>query len=75
MKNTLISIIIVLFMPGCALISDKGAELTDQALTAAEFTICRGTSIGSIRRHYGGAEGARIWKEFCNSIDDFTPIE
>lgn len=77
MKKLLIIAISGLFMSGCATLetfTGKGAEINDGALTGAEFVICQGASIGSIRRHYGTAEGARVWKELCNSIDDFNPV-
>lgn len=53
--------------------ADKASEINDEALNTAEFTICHGASVGSIRRHYGSPEKSKIWAELCNSVDDFSP--
>jgi len=50
-------------------LANRGADLNDDALEAAEFTVCYGASVGSIRRKYGSSELAKIWREFCNQTD------
>ena len=50
-----------------------GAELNDDILNAAEFTICYGASVGSIRRRFGNPERAVVWQGLCNPEDNFTP--
>ena len=43
------------------------AHANDRALGAAEFTICRGASVGSVKRKYFTNESkARAWMELCN---------
>ena len=65
---------------GCASTSEivhRGAELNDDAVGAAQFVICRGASIGAIRRAYGQNEfDTMIWREFCDQADAdvFTPL-
>ena len=51
---------------GCtttAEVVDKAADANDAAIRAAEFTICYGASVGSIRRAYGEREAE--WRTFC----------
>ena len=77
-RTTLIAAALIgLAAPGCTSYVhravDRAAEVSDDALNAAEFTICRGASIGSIRRHYGEPSRARIWAALCNSTDAFSP--
>ena len=52
-----------------------GAKANDQALDAAEFTICKAATVGSIRRRYGSKEQAATWRGLCDSIekDNFSP--
>lgn len=61
-------ILMLLLLSGCSTagrILDAGGEINDSALVAAEATICRAASIGSILRKYDTEEKARAWKELC----------
>ena len=51
-----------------------GAALNDDILDAAEFTICYGASVGSIRRRFGDPERSDVWQALCNLKDDFAPV-
>ena len=79
LKNTtLITVALIgIAAPGCESLvpraTGRAAEISDEALNAAEFTICRGASIGSIRCHYGEPSRARVWMDLCNSTDAFSP--
>lgn len=80
MKTTLsvalASVLLVFFLSGCSVldvIADKGGVVNDEALSTAEFMICNGASVGSIRRHYGTPEKAEVWSKLCNSRDSFMP--
>jgi len=53
---------------------DKGAEANDAALNAAEFVICRGASIGSIRRKYSSPELSAVWQDICKENDAFELV-
>lgn len=73
--KTLTLIVVLFLLSGCSIlggVADRAGEVNDEALNAAEFTICHGASIGSIRRHYGSPEKSRIWTELCNSVDAFN---
>jgi hypothetical protein len=68
--------LMALLMTGCAAFDKAisvGEKVNDEALTAAEFTICYGASVGSIRRHYGDELKAKVWASLCNSTDSFSP--
>jgi len=68
--KTAILLIMAGFMAGCASLNtaiDKGAEANDAAVQAAEFAICNGASIGSIRRSFGNRP--EVWRELC--ADEF----
>jgi uncharacterized lipoprotein len=78
MKGLIVASLVFGLISGCGTIEkviSKGAEVNDKALNAAEFTICKGATVGSIRRHYSTAEQAKVWRDLCNSIDDFSPEE
>lgn len=67
-------LITVLTMSGCSLVGsgvEKAAQANDEALKAAEFTICQGASIGSIRRKFDTPEKAEMWKSLCKENQDF----
>lgn len=67
---------VLVLLTGCSSvdrITTAGAKASDQAISAAEFTICHGASVGSIRRSYGSPERSRIWADLCNSADSFEP--
>ncbi len=75
MKYLLLMPLLIL-LSSCSILSgitDKASEVNDAALNTAEFTICHGASVGSVRRHYGSPEKSKIWAELCNSVDDFNP--
>lgn len=55
---------------------DEAGRINDQALLSAEFIICRGASVGSVRRNFGSQERAELWRKLCTSYgqeDNFTP--
>ncbi len=66
--------IAALLLAGCASfdvmapkVADKGARVSDNALTAAEWAICNAASVGSVRRRYGATvEMADAWNELCS---------
>lgn len=74
-KKTLIALAIAATMSGCALKSfvDKAAKVNDDVLKAAEFSICKGASIGSVKRRFNTPELAKLWKDFCQEEQGFTP--
>ena len=77
LKKTLITLLIFL-MTGCSAlqgIADKGAKVNDEVLKAAEFSICNGASIGSIKRRFNTPELAKLWRELCKENQGFTPNE
>ena len=58
-----------LLLTGCASLdyaADRAADVSDQALEAGEWTICRAASVGSILRRYG-ADPQRMaaWQAMC----------
>jgi len=81
----LITLILALSLGGCgawAYIQDKvagdGAEVSDEALKTAIWTICKGVSIGAIDRYFDTEEKATVWHDLCdkdkNKADGaFTP--
>ncbi len=74
----LIIVLLTLFIASCSTMSalfSKGAELNDDALTAAEAVICKAASIGSIMRRYGiSEEKALAWKELCSDHNNAADI-
>ena len=68
--------LLVVYLTGCTTLQtgvDRAASANDTAITTAEWTICRGASVGSVRRAYGDVERAEIWRKLCASSDDFSP--
>ena len=51
----------------------SAGDVNDEAINTAIFTICKGSSIGSVRRNFGEADRAKLWSELCNVTDGFTP--
>lgn len=51
---------------GCAGVVQRAAEAHDTALESAEWTICHGASVGSIRRAYGSPDRAAVWRQLCD---------
>ncbi len=76
----------VLFLGGCGFtgqgdfvrntIATKGAEAADEGLVNAEWWICTGTSIGSIKRKYGvSVERAHAYNRFCPDTSATSVIQ
>jgi hypothetical protein len=58
-----------LLLTGCASLdyaADRGADVSDGALEAGEWTICRAASVGAVLRRYG-TDPARMaaWQAMC----------
>jgi len=69
-------IFLLLLTTGCSILGqgiEKAAEVNDKALDAAQFTICNGASIGSIKRRFNTPELAKLWREICEEKQGFTP--
>lgn len=64
----------VLILTGCSAspVIQRAADANDRAVSAAEFTICYGASVGSIRRAF--AHRQDVWELLCSADNDFTPI-
>lgn len=74
MNKTLIACAFML--TGCAGVEnviERGAQANDSAVKSAEFVICQGASVGSIRRAYGTEDRAALWRELCATGTHFTP--
>ena len=80
-----IVLVLALFLAGCGLtpqgdfarsaIASKGAEIMDQGLANAEWFVCKGASVGSVKRRYGQSqEMAEIYKAFCRRADDQVDV-
>jgi hypothetical protein len=57
-------------LTGCAgqlgYMADRGADVSDEALVAAEWGICRAASVGSVLRRYGtDPERMAAWQMMC----------
>lgn len=58
---------------GLSRLADKGAEINDSGLAIAEFAICYGASVGSIKRRYWSNERkAKAWAELCR--EEINPV-
>lgn len=69
-------VILVFFVVACQPITyavKQAATANDEALKSAEFIVCKGASVGSIRRVYGAKEKAIAWRALCSDNDDFNP--
>jgi len=69
----LVVIVLTINLQGCGIdqirttVATKGAEVNDQLLHDAEFWICKGASVGSVRRKYGrSSEDATAWQALCD---------
>ena len=66
-------IVLSLLLASCASIDamkrtvvSKGAEISDQALTDAEWWICRGSPVGTVKDRYEqSVERADLYRAFC----------
>lgn len=61
----LLSITTALSVSGCAQIANKAADINDEALLSAEFTICNAASTGSIQRRYNTQELLKARQTIC----------
>lgn len=76
-KLTLITLICILPLAGCTLLSksiETGTRLNDDAITASMFTLCRGASIGSLRRNFTSVERDVLWSILGCPDKPITPI-
>ena len=67
----------LLLLSGCASIEqfiDSAGDANDRALIAAETTMCRAASVGSILRRYDSDEKAKAWKDLCTKDNKSVPI-
>lgn len=72
-KNTALFIVLIVVLSaalsGCstiAQITDKAANVNDEALVAAEFTICSAASVGAVQRRYNTQELIEARKVICD---------
>ncbi|MCK5505821.1 MAG: hypothetical protein KAJ10_11710 [Thermodesulfovibrionia bacterium] len=70
--KTVLVMLLVFSLFGCSgctaldVARSKGAEYYDEALNTAIRVICNDTSIGSIKRRFGGSqESMDKWRDFC----------
>ncbi len=57
-------LILLLGLGGCTSLTPllkAGAEINDEAVNAATFTLCYGASVGSIRRSFTLEERQQLW--------------
>ncbi len=60
--------LMVVLLSGCSTImkvADKAADINDEALISAEFTICSAASVGSIERRYNTTALLKARKTLC----------
>jgi hypothetical protein len=58
--------LMVLILSGCVLgptITEQASDANDEAVRSAEFVLCRGASVGSIRRAFG--DRPEVWAALC----------
>ena len=70
-----ISLAVLILLTGCSSIESfvgKAAEVNDEALKVAEFSICQAASVGSVKRRFHTPELARLWRDFCNEEQGFS---
>lgn len=73
-----IVIAFIAVLSGCSYKADiirYASEANDTAVSDAEFVICRGASIGAIRRAYGSSERSVVWRKLCLDESEFSPVE
>jgi len=69
-------LIVLLSLTGCSVLDlaiGKAAKVNDEALKAAEFSICNGASVGSVKRRFNTPKLAKLWRELCEEKQGFTP--
>jgi hypothetical protein len=59
-----------LLLTGCAGTLDyaatRGADVSDAALEASEWTVCRAATVGAVLRRYGTSpERMEAWRRLC----------
>lgn len=73
----LIVLILTFLLLGCNTVGkllDVAADVNDESLLSAEFTICHAASVGSVIRRYGTTDKAKAWRELCTTDSDAIPI-
>ena len=75
MYRPVVLTLLLLLLSGCSMtgvetvteiIATKGAAVHDKALNDAEWFLCYGASVGSVRRRYGSTEdGAATYRKLC----------
>lgn len=76
MKSLITVLIAILVLSGCetlGVVVNQASKVNDEALKTAEFTICNGASVGSIRRRFNTPELAEIWRQVCEEQQGFKP--
>lgn len=79
----MICILLSLALPGCAGIgtvekdiATEGAAAADNVRDVAQWTLCKGISVGAWVRAYGdSADKANAWKTLCNTTVQQTPAK
>jgi len=69
-------VLLLMLASGCAGIMEikaKGAEVMDDAVAAAEITLCEGASVGAIRRRFNSPESAATWRRLCAERGSWGP--
>jgi len=76
MFNVKILVLVVLLsLTGCSVLGSavgKAAKVNDDVLKAAEFSICNGASVGSVKRRFNTPELAKLWRELCEEKQGFS---
>ena len=68
MEKLIVILMTLLTLSGCGSVSDlldKAADVNDEALLSAEFTICSAASTGAIQRRYSTQELLLARKVIC----------
>lgn len=66
--------ILLVLLSGCTVVKSgitTAAKVNDKALTSALFTLCKGVSIGSIRRKFDTEELSEVWNQMCKENQGF----
>lgn len=69
MNKLIITVITISLLTGCSTIMrvvDTAAQVNDDAIKTAEFTICNAASVGSIERRYNNADLLKARKAICD---------
>ena len=72
--------LVLIALSGCApmtALQNRGADASDNARAAAEFTLCKGITIGAWVREYGRTKSrADAWKTLCADTEmESTPTK